>query len=315
MPKHDPLWVVGVPGIREYRLGAPTDRVREMRAAQWRQALAAAMSRGALDHRVPRQVHVHIVLYADRLLRRPVPIAQGVVDEIVEDDSHGPKGLLESATVELLRDLAGLTDKSSPLEAVCAWAKWVGLSPGAALRYAQTHLVDITTYLSCREHLTPGSPCDRCARRSEIRESVAAAIRDPSGNGAPAEVVIGRDLGAVIAYEALCLESVSDVKVPLLLTVGAPLALASVRDRLDPAPKGGGAGIWPRPVARWIDVRTRTDALRGGGAEGTALSEWFSDVTDRVVDDGKHDLFHDDAYLDCDAVGEILRRRGRKRQP
>jgi hypothetical protein len=307
------LWVVGVPGIREYRPGADAAAVQELRASQWRRALKHAVDRGARRGGARPQILVNVVLYGG-LLHRRAPVAQGVVDDLLEDDLQGPGALLEPAVAGLLQEL---TAAGSPLEALHRWSEAVRLSPGEALRYAQTHLADLAGYLACGQHLAdpppagaapdPGAACG-CRRRAVLRDLVAQTVRDVDREGTVADVVIGRDLGAVIAYEALCRPSMQDVPVPLLLTVGAPLGLTAVHSRLDPAPHGGGLGRWPGSVQRWIDVRSPADALRCRDGVDPSLADRFErEVTDRVVDGGGHGLLDDDAYLDCDAVGEILR--------
>lgn len=106
-----------------------------------------------------------------------------------------------------------------------------------------------------------------------------------------ATVLIGHSLGSVVAYEFLRRNPGHSVK--LLLTLGSPLGLRMVRDRL---PDGQPA------VERWVNVRDRNDPVTAAGA----LDRWYSAVTDREADNGR-DAHKAQHYLNCKATGEALR--------
>lgn len=71
--------------------------------------------------------------------------------------------------------------------------------------------------------------------RSAARKRVLAALGDDT------RVVVAHSLGSVVAYEALC--SAPGHRVRALVTLGSPLGLRMIFDRLSPAPDPLGA--WP----------------------------------------------------------------------
>jgi hypothetical protein len=108
---------------------------------------------------------------------------------------------------------------------------------------------------------------------------------------AGATVLIGHSLGSVVAYEFLRRNPGHSVK--LLLTLGSPLGLRMVRDRL-PADQPA--------VECWINVRDLNDPVTAAGA----LDRWYLGVDDRLADNGR-DAHKAQHYLNCKATGEALR--------
>ncbi|GAA4723146.1 hypothetical protein GCM10023216_10730 [Isoptericola chiayiensis] len=100
--------------------------------------------------------------------------------------------------------------------------------------------------------------------RATIDAGVAAAI---AGDG-PA-VIVAHSLGSVIAYDVLRSTTPGLDDVPLLVTLGSPLAIAAVRDAVEAiAPL-----TWPAPVERWVALRDPRDllTLRDLDADGFPL--------------------------------------------
>jgi hypothetical protein len=106
-----------------------------------------------------------------------------------------------------------------------------------------------------------------------------------------ATVLIGHSLGSVVAYEFLRQHPGHSVE--LLLTLGSPLGLRLVRDRL---PAG------QPEVERWVNVRDRNDPVTAAGP----LDRWYPAVTDCLADNGR-DAHLAQHYLNCMATGEALR--------
>ncbi|MDA5280936.1 hypothetical protein ACWGHM_32970 [Streptomyces sp. NPDC054904] len=91
-------------------------------------------------------------------------------------------------------------------------------------------------------------------------------------------VVVAHSLGSVVAYEALCAAR-PGWNVDTLITVGSPLGIRAVRERLAPAPGPDGGPPWPN-VARWINVAADEDPV----ALVKGLGPVFGDrVEDRLV--------------------------------
>jgi len=107
---------------------------------------------------------------------------------------------------------------------------------------------------------------------------------------AGATVLIGHSLGSVVAYEFIRQHPGHSVK--LLLTLGSPLGLKMVRDRL-PAGEPG--------VANWVNVRDPNDPVTAAGD----LRLWYPVVRDRSADNGAN-AHAAERYLSFKATGEAL---------
>lgn len=74
------------------------------------------------------------------------------------------------------------------------------------------------------------------------------------------QVVVAHSLGSVVAYEALC--SMPDHPIRSLVTLGSPLGMRLIFDRLDPTPAPTGA--WPsgtHPAMVWTNVTDPGDPV------------------------------------------------------
>lgn len=95
------------------------------------------------------------------------------------------------------------------------------------------------------------------AIRTVVQERVAAVADDDT------QVLVAHSLGAVVAYEALCVNPEWPVRA--LVTLGAPLGIRNlIFDRLQPPPglSGGAlAGRWPGGVTSWVNVADEGDAV------------------------------------------------------
>ncbi|MEU1803350.1 SAV_2336 N-terminal domain-related protein [Streptomyces sp. NPDC019937] len=112
------------------------------------------------------------------------------------------------------------------------------------------------------------------ARRTRARHIVAEAIAERRP-----DVVIAHSLGALVAYEALW--DRPDLPVGLLVTLGAPLGLDAVFDRLEPAPADG-RGRRPPGVRRWVNLAGTDDPL----AVPRDLTERFGGVSVNIQCEG-----------------------------
>jgi hypothetical protein len=106
--------------------------------------------------------------------------------------------------------------------------------------------------------------------KGEVDGRVSAAVDDSC------RVLIGHSLGSVVAYEFT--RQHPDHRLDLLLTVGSPLGLRMVRDRL-PGAAPGVAPERPVGVARWVNVRDPRDVVACAGG----LARWWPAVTDESV--------------------------------
>lgn len=125
--------------------------------------------------------------------------------------------------------------------------------------------------------------------RAEARGRVTAAI------GPDTRVVVAHSLGTVVAYEALCARP--DHQVRTLVTLGSPLGMRMIYDRLLPEP-----GSWPGGLTRWTNIVDEGDVV----AVVKDLAPLFgTGVTGRVVHNGAH--AHDATlYLTARETGEAV---------
>ncbi|WP_421107430.1 SAV_2336 N-terminal domain-related protein, partial [Streptomyces sp. NEAU-S77] len=106
-------------------------------------------------------------------------------------------------------------------------------------------------------------PAQRARARHIVAEAIAARLPD---------VVIAHSLGGLVAYETLWERP--DLSVDLLVTLGAPLGLDLVFNRLEPAPVDG-RGRRPPGVRRWVNLAGTDDPL----AVPRDLTERFEGVS------------------------------------
>jgi hypothetical protein len=105
-----------------------------------------------------------------------------------------------------------------------------------------------------------------------------------------ATVLIGHSLGSVVAYEFLRQHPGHSVQ--LLLTLGSPLGLKMVRDRLSAGEPG---------VVNWVNVRDLNDPVTAAGD----LHRWYPVVRDHSADNGAN-AHAAERYLSFKATGEAL---------
>ncbi|GAA4049213.1 hypothetical protein [Streptomyces shaanxiensis] len=124
----------------------------------------------------------------------------------------------------------------------------------------------------------------RAAARARVEEAIGPDTR----------VVVAHSLGSVVAYEALCARSGHQVRA--LVTLGSPLGMRMVFDRLRPEPGG-----WPGTSA-WTNVVDAGDVV----AAVKDLSLFFgTGVTGKAVHNGSH--AHDATlYLTAKETGEAV---------
>lgn len=94
--------------------------------------------------------------------------------------------------------------------------------------------------------------------RREVQDVVAGAV------AADTRVLVGHSLGSVVAYEALCAHPEWPVRT--LVTLGSPLGLRLIFDRLRPPPAPGPdpgtrRGVWPGSVTGWTNLADAGDVV------------------------------------------------------
>lgn len=122
----------------------------------------------------------------------------------------------------------------------------------------------------------------------ELRGGVQRELRMAIGDGAP--VVVAHSLGSVAAYELLRGEQ--DLRVETLVTVGSPLGLRVIRERL--SLDGDANRNWPGKVRRWINIAAVEDAI----ATVKELDGVYGNgIEDRTVFNTRMRAHHCERYL------------------
>ncbi|MFE5759487.1 caspase family protein [Streptomyces massasporeus] len=131
--------------------------------------------------------------------------------------------------------------------------------------------------------------------QSERREAVTARVHQAVTVERP-RVVLAYSLGSIVAYEALWREPYPQAEV--LVTMGSPLGLRTVVDRL--APHGHGC---PPGVSRWYNVAGAADVV---AVPRDGVTKNFSGVMHMEIDTGTASAHMDKSYLTSPAVATIL---------
>lgn len=89
--------------------------------------------------------------------------------------------------------------------------------------------------------------------RNAFREVMDAGVRSAFLPGSEA-VVVSHSLGTVLAYNVLNKKSEASLKVPLFMTLGSPLAIRAVKDKLQPI-------AHPAVAHRWVNAMDERDVV------------------------------------------------------
>ncbi len=196
----------------------------------------------------PRHVEVVMPFYGARLAER---VAAGRI--ISRGDAIDPATALElEIFAELLSDPTART-RSLQNTAPALWVsrmleERLGARSAGILRVL---VRDVSIYLTDDDI------------REEVDAIVAAGMRE-------ADVVVGHSLGSVVAYRCLLRKG---IRASRLVTLGSPLAIRPIRDRLSPVG-------WPA-VKDWVDAADPRDIV----ALRPLAPPWF---------DPGHPIFHAD---------------------
>ena len=135
--------------------------------------------------------------------------------------------------------------------------------------------------------------------KERVLERIAADITPET------QVVVGHSLGSVVIYEYLARFAPSQVQ--LVVTLGSPLGIPNlIFERLTPAPVKG-AGTWPGPVGRWVNVADANDvvALRKELAPLFPAPAGTAGLEDHPVNNGDHPHAAD-CYLNAKSTGAAI---------
>ena len=121
-------------------------------------------------------------------------------------------------------------------------------------------LRDVHHYLFNTEHQAhPDRPAVRV--QDEIRKRMIRALEDGAQADGP-HVIVSHSMGTVIAYD--CLKRVPDCpRVDALMTIGSPLGLDEVQDKLQPGWSRDDGYPADKLSVRWANVFDRLDVVAG----------------------------------------------------
>ncbi|GAA4292313.1 hypothetical protein GCM10023086_02130 [Streptomyces venetus] len=268
--------IVGVHGVGKQRLGSNT------LLKDWEPALADGLDRAGGPKPAPGDLHM--AFYGD--LFRPAGQTLGVGDPMfTADDVDGPEAelLLEWWAACARVDPAvpppgGDTLARSPraVQTALRVLQHSRFFAEVSLRALVFDLKQVHRYLTDDDL--------RAAARSRVEEAIGPDTR----------VVVAHSLGSVVAYEALC--ALDGHGVRALVTLGSPLGMRMVVDRLRPGPE-----TWPG-TSSWTNVVDEGDVV----AAVKDLSLFFGTrVVGKVVHNGSH--AHDATfYLTAKETGEAV---------
>ncbi|MDO8150246.1 hypothetical protein [Isoptericola sp. b408] len=219
--------------------------------AGWLAALNAGLADAGAELRL-RDDDATFVFYGDALAAvtggdEPPPITTHGLPGLSEDAARfalsvarevlSGSGVLTATPSVAPASLSGGSLWAALSAALAAVDRWVpGLSSAILLLFVR----DVYVYLADDE------------ARSTIDTGVAAAFA-----GDEPAVVVAHSLGSVIAYQVLRSAVPGADDVPLLVTLGSPLAITAVLD----AVRALAPLTWPEPVQRWVALRDPRDLL------------------------------------------------------
>ena len=276
--------IVGVHGVGNYLPGQSAETVAARRSADW----AASVATG-LGVR-PDALDLTVAYYAP-LLHAGEPTGQAAAldpDQALDALDPDTDALARSWIQALgLPEVTVQGRLAVPLRhAVSAAADRFSLDGRLTKLFVAVCFPEVARYLAA----------DDAPARAQAREHVAATIADRR-----ASIVIAHSLGTVVAYEAL--HARPDLEVDLLVTLGSPLALpGAVFHRLQPQP-GGGTGLRPANVKRWVNISDYGDPI----AILRPFQTYFPGVDLNLTESvGLFDFHRAARYLACASLAATL---------
>lgn len=118
---------------------------------------------------------------------------------------------------------------------------------------------------------------------ASLREAMRARLRDVLLSGTPPEILVAHSQGSIIAFDVLHDQAIKKarVKIPLWITIGSPLGIKEVQDKLD------GPLRRPAVVGRWLNFADPRDpvALDRTVADDFRSRSKKSDSASRIKDE------------------------------
>ncbi|PXA67075.1 hypothetical protein [Cryobacterium arcticum] len=222
---------------------------------QWISSLKKGLAASSLELCLPDD-KIHFVYYGDTLADLVAGVKPGTIADVIikgEGDQNEAEKQFQAAIVEELRQQIGISDdevkECLSVESVEMGAlnrRWVQAIleaidhhvPGASGLSLALFTRDVYQYL----------------RNPGIRDAIENGVRRAIKPGVPA-VVVGHSLGSVVAYNVLKREgNHGGWSIPLLVTLGSPLAVGAIRQALTP-------NHFPESVSSWFNAMDDDDVV------------------------------------------------------
>ena len=239
----------------------------------WRRALADAAEPLPLGD---LNVTSTLVYWADLMYEKPdddLSAHEGVLENTPEAvDAGGDAAPPTPRNAEEAAFLASLREKMTSLsdtEMESGETPLVPAQPGAALervplpwflkkRILDVFLRDVHHYLFDVKFAPPGR--EPVHIQQTIRQRFVQALLDPQVSRP--HIVVSHSMGTVIAYD--CLKRVGDCAgVDGLITLGSPLGLDEVQDKLQPGWSRADGFPSPKVASRWVNLYDGLDPVCG----------------------------------------------------
>lgn len=239
----------------------------------WRRAIAEAADPLPLGD---RGVSSSLVYWADLMYEKPVEdlsAAEGVLEnspEAVDAGGEAPPPAPRNAEeAEFLNELRQKMTSLSDAEMESGETPPVPAHPGAALervplpwflkkRILDVFLRDVHHYIFDVEFAPPGRPPVHI--QQTIRQRFIEALLDPKVSRP--HIIVSHSMGTVIAYD--CLKRVGNcAEVDGLITLGSPLGLDEIQDKLQPGWTQADGFPTTRVADCWVNVFDRLDPVCG----------------------------------------------------
>ena len=212
--------------------------------AEWLDALHSGLAAAGLALPIPES-EVRFPYYGDALTdgsTRPL-------SEIIVRESDAQRaGFLRAVLLEVARE-CGIGDADIADEAGPGVAE-----PDRDWFRALLRLLDRSTLAGTASIALFTDDVHRYLTHVGVRDVIDSAVRAAVTPGVET-VVVGHSLGSVVTYQLLCQEGVTlGWRVPLFVTVGSPLGVGAVCERLVPI-------AHPTCADRWFNAADRRDAV------------------------------------------------------
>jgi hypothetical protein len=259
--------LVGVHGIAQQQVG------RHQLQAPWARALADGMERSA-GHRVAVPT-LDIAFYGDLFL----PLSAG--GEVKGSAGDADVEWADTTGAEISDVIAAAGEVLSDEEVAAA----AQASPDKGFERVPLVVQATVAGLDRRFGAHAGAlflgelrQVRRYLLDADLKTKADARVAEAVTGGC--RILIGHSLGSVVAFEFL--RQHPECRLDLLLTLGSPLGLRTIR-QLMPDPEFGAAEGVPTNVGLWVNLRDSRDPVACAGS----LTGWWPGIRDGIVDNQK----------------------------